>query len=195
MNRPINQIMDFFWNLDKKQFKNLYIILLTSTLTIFGLTIYLQFNRIKTSQKKMVEINNNRQLINKILEENEILKMRKKRGEEIIAKDKDFFLKKYFEDLVDSHQLRSNLKSVQLITNDPENLRAQGYQEVVIDAILENIDMKQFVELLNDLENKDRIVIKKIELDKSKQQPTINVSLTISTLELKTGTVEAFETE
>jgi len=74
-------------------------------------------------------------------------------------------------------------------------LRGQGYQEVAIDAVLDNIDMKQLTELLHDLENKDRIVIKRIEIDKNKQHPTINVSLTISTLELKTGTMEVLETE
>ena len=74
-------------------------------------------------------------------------------------------------------------------------MRTQGYHEDQLDATIENISMQELVVLLNDLERKARIIIKKIDITKEKQQPTIDVSLIISTLSPATGTSEGFEAE
>ena len=195
MNSIINQITDFFWNLDKKQFNHIVIGLLAGTTLILGTTIYLQFRRARSFKKEMAVINNNRTSIKEILEKNEQIKMQQKRAEEILAKDKQFKLKEYFETLLNTMQPQPNLKSDPITTKDLENLRAQGYEEVGMDAELVNLNMKQLVDLLSALEQNERIDIKKLEITKSKQQPTIDVMLTIGTLQHKATTAEVFEAE
>ncbi len=195
MSQLINQVTDFFWNLDKKNFNQMAIGLLAGVTLILGGTIYGQFRRVKSFKKEMIAVNKNRERIKEILEKNEVIKMQRTRAEEILATDKQFKLKEYIDTLLSKFQLQTNLKSVLITPNDLENLRVQGYEEVRMDLDLINLNMKQLVDLLNELEQKDRIDIKKLEITKSKQQPAIDVVLTISTLQHKVGTPEVFETE
>jgi hypothetical protein len=195
MNQMINQVTDFFWDLDKKQFNRLALGLIAGALLLLGGTIYLQFRRARFFKKEMTAINVNRTRIKEILEKNEQIKMQQKRAEEILAKDKQFKPKEYLEILLNKLQLMSNLKSSQLNTNDLEKLRAQGYEEVRIEFELININTKQLVDLLSELEKNDRIDIKKVEITKTKQQPTISAILIISTLQHKATTTEVFEVE
>lgn len=195
MSQLINQVTDFFWNLDKKNFNQIAIGLLAGVTLILGGTIYIQFRRVKSFKKEMIAVNKNRERIKEILVKNEVIKMQRTRAEEILATDKQFKLKEYIDTLLSKLQLQTNLKSVLITPNDLENLRVQGYEEVRMDLDLINLNMKQLVDLLDELEQKDRIDIKKLEITKSKQQPAIDVVLTISTLQHKVGTTEVFETE
>lgn len=196
MSQITNQVTDFFWNLDKKKFNQITIGLLTGTTIILGGIIYLQFRRTSHFKKEMNIINKNRERVKEILEKNELIKMQRARAEEILAQNKQFKLKQYIEDdLLKQLNLGANLKSDPVSINDLENLRAQGYEEVRMVLDLININMKQLIDLLDILEHNNRIVLKKLEITKSKQQPTIDVTLTMSTLQHKAGAAEVFEAE
>jgi len=78
MSQIINQITDFFWNLDKKRFNHITIGLLVGTFVLFSGVLYSQFRRISHFKRDMISINKNRERVKSILEQNERIKMQKK---------------------------------------------------------------------------------------------------------------------
>jgi len=195
MNQIIQYIINFFWKLDNKTFNRLLMGAIATVILIFGILIYTQSKAIRRFKREMVSVNNDRMRTKEILEKNELLKKQQKRAEEILAQDKKFKLKEYIEDLVTQSKLMQNLKADPVTINELEHLRSQGYEEVRMEAELINLNMKQLVDLLHELEQNNRIDIKRLEITKSKKQPTIDVQLTISTLQQKAEASEEFETE
>ena len=195
MNHIMQTITNFFWQLDKKRF-NQVLIGSISLLTIsFGLFLYFQFNTIRRLKRTMVTINVERMQTKELLEKNELLDRQKKRAQEIINQDKNFFLKKYFLEIVNKFSLIKNLKDAPVREISLENLRSQGYEEVRIEAEFINLNMKQLVDFLNELEQNNRISIKRLEITKSKTGQTIDVQMTISTLQQKIEASEEIGTE
>lgn len=195
MNQFVGHITDFFWNLDKKQFNQIAIGVLSTSLVIFIGGLYWQHRRTKSFKAEMITVNNSRMRVKEILDKNELIKMQQHRAEEILDKDTKFFLEDYFDKLIKSMQLQSNVKLDIPITQDLENEHAEGYVEVHIDAEFFNINMKQLVNLLQELEKNERIVIRKLEITKPGPQPTINVVLTISTVQHKMRPPQSVEAE
>jgi hypothetical protein len=197
MNPFIGHITDFFWNLDRKQFNQIAIGILSASLIILVGGLYWQHSKTKHFKAEMNAANNSRTRVKEILEKNELVKIQRQRAEELLNKDTKFLLKEYFEKLTNSMQLQTNLKTepFPIITN-LENVRAENYEEIHIEAEFVNINMKQLVDLLHALEQNERIVIKKLEIIKPRpQQPTIDAALTISTIQHKTGTAQVVEAE
>jgi len=133
-----------------------------------------------------------------ILEQNEILKKQQKEVEELIAQDKQFkYIKQEFLKIIDTLNLKNNLKTDPTpVTKELEHLRSQGYEEVQLDIELTKLNMRQLTELLIELEKNKRINIKRLEIAKSKNEPTVEVQpLVISTIQKKAEATEEAETE
>lgn len=195
MNQFVKHITDFFWNLDRKQFNQIAIGILSTSLIILVGGLYWQHSKTKRFKADMNAVNNSRTRVKEILEKNELIKIQKQRAEELLNKDTKFLLKEYFQKLTTNLQLQANLKLDVPIIRDLEAMRAEGYEEVLMNAEFSNINMKQLVDLLHELETNELIIIKKIEITKPGLPPTINVALTISTVQHKTGTAQVVEAE
>ena len=195
MNHIMQTITNFFWQLDNKRFNQVLIGSISLLTMSFGLFLYFQFNTIRRLKRTMVTINTERMQTKELLEKNELLNRQKKRAQEIINQDKNFFLKKYFLEIVNKFSLIKNLKVAPVREISLENLRSQGYEEVRIEAEFVNLNMKQLVDFLNELEQNNRISIKRLEITKSKTGQTIDVQMTISTLQQKIEASEEIGTE
>jgi len=194
MNQIMRPIINFFRQLDNRTFNRMLMVIISGIILIFGTLLYTQLKAVRRYKREMVSINNERMHIKEILEKNELLKKQQKRAKEILAQNKNFFLTEYIENL--AKQLKLNLKAYPITVIDLENLRSQGYEEVRMEAELINLNMKQVVDLLHELEQNNIIDIKRVEITKSKKQPTtIDLALTISTLQQKAEVAEEFETE
>jgi|GEM_PF-1072416 len=194
MNNIIDHITDVIWHLDGKKFTQIALGIMIGATAVLGTIIYTQHRRNKKFKIAMETINKQRKDVKELLEKNEIIKQYQEQAEKVLAQDKTFLFKGYIEDnLLKSLQLTA--KPYKVDTNIPENLRELGYQEVTANLEFINLDMKQLVDLLEKLEKTNRIDIKKLEITKSKQQPKIDVALTISTIEHRTGTSVDVESE
>jgi hypothetical protein len=185
MNRIIAKVVDFFWELDNTQSKKFLLGTSFGIFALFVLLLYAQFNAITRLRNEMSMINNNRMRINDMLQKNAILKKHKEHVEEIIALDKTFKLKEYIEKLVEKLDLNKQFKRADPSTKDIENLKEQGYSEIYMEAEFINMNMKQLTNLLNELESKDRIDLKRVDIIKAPKKNTIDVQLIITTLQHK----------
>ena len=198
MNKFISPITNFFFNLDKKYFNHILIGSISGIIILFGLFLYLQFHEVRRLKREMIKVNNERMQTKEILEQNEILKKQQKEVEELIAQDKQFkYIKQEFLKIIDTLNLKNNLKTDPTpVTKELEHLRSQGYEEVQLDIELTKLNMRQLTELLIELEKNKRINIKRLEIAKSKNEPTVEVQpLVISTIQKKAEATEEAETE
>lgn len=197
MNKFISPVTNFFFSLDKKSFNHILIGTLGGIVILLGFFLYLQFHEVRRLKREMIKVNNERMQTKEILEKNEIFKKQQKQAEELIAQDEQFKLKDYFLKLIDKLNLKNNLKTDPVpTTNSLENLHSQGYEEVKMDIELIKLNMRQLTDLLAELEQNKRIDIKKLEILKTKREPTIDVQpLSISTIQKMAGATEEAETE
>ena len=198
MNKFISPITNFFFNLDEKNFNHILIGSISGIIILFGLFLYLQFHEVRRLKREMIKVNNERMQTKEILEQNEILKKQQKEVEELIAQDKQFkYIKQEFLKIIDTLNLKNNLKTDPTpVTKELEHLRSQGYEEVQLDIELTKLNMRQLTELLIELEKNKRINIKRLEIAKSKNEPTVEVQpLVISTIQKKAEATEEAETE
>lgn len=193
MNQPTQQIIDFFTHLDKKQTKQVLAVGIGSTLLIFSGFIYLQYRQAQFFNREMTNVNKSRIRIKEMLNRYESLKQEQKRGEAILAQDKNFKLKEYINATVEKMGLKNNFTKDQISTSDLERGQAQNFEEIKMDAEFSGINTKQLIDLISILEKNERIDIKKIEVIKKNQN--LDVQILISTLQQKTEVPPAFETD
>lgn len=181
-----NKIFDFFNKFSEKKFIQFIIIFLVFITTLCGIIIYKYYSNTNNLVKQIKSINNLRIEAKDLLERNLAIKNQQEKVDEILTKDKNFKIINYFETLTKELRLNNyiNEKSKQISISDVES--KQNYSEIRLNVKIQNINMKQLTDLLEKIENNERVFIKKLEINKSEKLPTIDADLTIATLEEKT---------
>ncbi len=186
----LDQIRDSIEQLSTKQFKQYLIIIFSFSFLASTFIIYRYYRNISTLKKRIVEINKKRVEVRDILERFEIVKRQQAEVDTLLAKDKDFKIGCYFNNTVipkvgiDKNKTREPETSSEELDN--------GYTEIKLYASFSNMNTQKLTELLDTLEQNERIYTKELEIYKPDQGPTINVNLLIATLEptIETGEVE-----
>lgn len=120
----------------------------------------------QTVQEKYVQVQNQREAVDKIL-----------------AEEPDFKIGGYFNQLLASLNIENKSTNITLTQIDRED----NYRESELTVQFINFTMKELTLLLHAIEQKKRIYIKRLEITKSaSNHNTIEVTLTIATLLLKT---------
>jgi hypothetical protein len=105
----------------------------------------------------------------------------------MLSEDEDFKIGGYFKDLLATLQLTEKKESEIISQTDRED----NYRESVLSARFVGMNMKLLTELLNKIEQNKRIYSKELEIVASKKTPqTLEVSVTIATLQPKTEVIE-----
>ncbi|MBI2775546.1 hypothetical protein HYX58_06055 [Candidatus Dependentiae bacterium] len=191
-------MMEFFKRLqitidsiDEKQFRYYVLAAFGVIFLIAGIIVYRYYSTLGTLRKKTIEINRKREQVSELLGRYEMVKKQQAEVDAILAKDKDFKIGGYFNDLVLKFGLASNK------TREPETSREtldNGYTEVKLYASFTNMTTKQVAELLDAIEQTDRVYTKEVEMYKQTGNgngQTINVNLLIATIEPKAEEISA----
>lgn len=179
-------------NLNSKDFLKYGYIAISVILMFTGLIIYRHFSKINSLKKEIKKVNLARQETQVILSKDVEVKKQKDIVDEIIKKGKNFKLLQYFDTIVQNLGIQQNIKSKNITTSDLENLTAQGYSEIKLNAEISNLNMKKLVELLDEFEKNERIYIKSLEITKESEQ-AIEVNLIIATIQPKEEITEIAE--
>ena len=180
----LKPVEKFVSALSEKEFQRYAIIYLTCTTVLSGLLIYWQYNKANAIKKKITYTNTQRAEVRKILTQDEEVNHQKDVVGQILKQRKKFKLQHYFESIINKLKLQNNLKKHDPFVSNLENLRSQRYSEVRVEASLVNLNTKQLVELLDEIERNTIIYTKYLEINKSGKAPAIDVLLTIATLQL-----------
>lgn len=167
---------DFIRSLDRREF-----VLYSSLYVGFFLVLVLGFivrhvYLVQEAQQKIKQLNNARRDVQKILTKfTQVDKQRKKI--DLLLKDKSFYIQKYFQGIAQKsniHQHATEKVSKQKVE--------EGYLEESLSITLTQVTTKQLSELLQDIEDEQRIYIKFVEITKTGNTRKINVAMTIATL-------------
>ena len=180
----IDKIYTYISNLDEKRFYQ-YLIGFLCAIGLLMLLIMFQYYRSVSSLKsEIAQINAAREQARTILDKGQIVKKEQREIDAIIAKDENFKIGQYFEDLLAKLGLSNKVDKDSLEVTSPE--REGKYRESVLTAKFSGMTMKELTELLQELEFNRRVFTKGLEITASQKPPnSIDVTLTIATLEPK----------
>ncbi len=185
--KPINQWIS---NLGQTEFNKYLAIYLSSIVVIASLIGYRHYSQMAKLRQKIQYVNNLRLDTKNILSRDEEVKHQKNIVDKVLNERKNSFkLKHYFEDAISRLGLQNNIQKYDAFVSNLEHLRAQGYSEVRVEASLTNLNTKQLVDLLADIEKNSIIYTKYLEINRSNKAPVIDVILTIATLQLDTNEI------
>ena len=156
-------------------------------LFLYAFIFYRTIGKLKT---QLNAVNRRRTEATEILERYQQVKRQQATVDAILAKEKNFKISQAFEQLLDKVNIRVNK------AQEPETTSQQvldGYTEWTLYANLINLNTKKLSELLYAIEQEERIYTKEIDIEKVGNDRTINVKITIATLEQKAENQEAAE--
>ena len=175
------KIKDYLDNLESKDFKKYLLVTFAVLALLIGFLIFQYYRSASALKIKISAINRKRKDVQNMLERYERVKKQQIEVNSILAKEKDFKISQYFENLLEKLNISKNK------TQEPETLPKDvldGYTEWTLYANLANLNTKKLSELLYAIEQEERIYTKELEIEKSTTNPrSINVKITIATLE------------
>ncbi len=175
------QIKDYLDSLESKDFKKYILIVFTVLVLLAGLLIFNYYRSVSALKTRITTINRKRKEVQNIIERYERVKKQQIAVNSVLAKERDFKISQYFENLLEKLNMNKNL------TQSPEVQSKDvldGYTEWTLYANLANLNTKKLSELLYAIEQEERIYTKELEIEKSNNK-SINVKITIATLEPK----------
>lgn len=176
--------------LDAKTFRNYLIAFFTILGLTLGIILWRYYSSTQSIHKNIRRINQEREQVQDIALRNALVKEQQRVVEALIKRNPNFKILGYFDTVLSQHNLTRNLSSRP--ETRPTDLDT-GHTEMTLTANLTGLNMKSIVELLDTLERNDRINTKEIEITKPGFGRTVNLNLTIATLEPASQSTEITE--
>ena len=173
----ISLIKDFFVGMDKKEFTRYSFIYLGACLFIILLIIVRHFYLIGDEKDKIAVLNSSRKKVQNILTQFSLVKKQKEKVDTLLNKDKNFYIKKFFDTVAQKSSVDKNSKET-LSKKKLEN----GYEEESLSIQLSQITTKQLCDTLQALEQEARVYIKFVDISKMNNARKINVAMDIATV-------------
>lgn len=168
---------------DQKEFRNYTAIAFGIILLLLAVILFLYYRNVSYIRSRTTAINKQRLVVRELVSRYDLVKKQQVGVDAILAKEKDFKISQYFEQLLQKLGLTAN-KTQDVETMSEEVL--DGYTEWTLYANLTNMNTKKMSELLHAIELEERIYTKEVEVERSTTNPNaLNVKLTIATLEPK----------
>lgn len=184
----IQKLYAYFDALERAKVYRYIIISVVGVLLLAGVSLYYVHRTVQSLQSELEEINDLRvNRVQPILRRIEHVKQQRKEVNAILAEDEAFKIGGYLDEKLDLLGIANNKKeetATQVVLDD-------NYRESILSVKFAEITMKQLTELLNIIEQNKRIYTKALDITRSTKAPrTIDVSLTIATLQPRTAASE-----
>lgn len=173
-------LKDKLSKLDEKQFYTYTATALGILFVIIIFVIIYYFRSANYYKRQLKELNTLRtSQVKQLLTTAERIKRQKEKLDALLKEDPDFILTQYLENTLTKLRLNEH-KDI----SQPKNINIdEKYTENTVEFTLNDINMKQLVEFLEEIESNKRVYIKKLEIAKSKTTPnTLETHITIATL-------------
>lgn len=180
----IDTIVNFIENLDEKNFYKYLSIGGLVLISIISIIVIRHYYAISSLRSKISIVNSLREDTKRILNKATIVEQQRTDVNAMIAEDPNFKIGGYMKELLEKQQLTSKKKLEQYIPVD----RQDNYRETILTTQFTDMTMQELTTLLNEIEQKERIYTKSLDITQSKTTGTIDVTLTIATLQPKEAT-------
>lgn len=173
----MQSVRDYLYGLNKKETMRIMGAFFILFICIISFLLFKHVNLLHNIEQKTQVLNKARRDIQIILTEYEHMKNKKNEVDLILMKDKNFYIKKYYQDTV---------KELHIVNESSSSLMTQlwpnGYEEESLQINFLQISMKQLCEFLQSLQTNQRVFVKDLNITKGSIAKKINASLTIATL-------------
>jgi hypothetical protein len=181
---PFKKIQATFESMDQRRFSLTILGVFIFIILMSGTLIYRYYSTIAAVNKRAESANRKRNELRGLLERYEMVKKQQAEVDSLLSKDKEFKIGGYFNELITKFGIDKNK------TREPETSREtldNGYTEVKLYATFAQMSTKQVAELLDAIEQNERVYTKEVEMYKpGTNGQTVNVNLLIATIEPKT---------
>lgn len=184
----LDKLKDFIQELDEKTFYTYLIGFLVAIVLLMSTTMFFNYRKVHALKKRISRINNNRKSLQDILTTYERVKQQKADVASMLDKDKNFKIVGEVDTVLTSLNLINNRTSYNQSSEVKESL--PEYTEIRLVIQLADLNTKQLVELLHEIEKNERIYTKELEITRSPSKPSIDVTLSIATLQARTESTE-----
>jgi hypothetical protein len=179
----MNKIQTYINSLEEKRFYQYLIGICVVVLLVIAGIVFQYYRSVSRLKAEITRINEDRNEIRSLLEKAQLDKKEQKEIDAILAKDENFKIAGYFEDLLGKLGLADKQASKAEVSTPA---REGKYQESILQAKFSGMTMKDLTELLQEIELNKRVFTKELDITVSPKIPgTIDVTLTIATLEPK----------
>ncbi len=172
-------------SLDQRRFYQYLAGILGAILLCLFLLLFYYYHSISSLKAEADEINDLRQDGQILLNRAQRIKKDQKEIDAVLAQDKNFKIRGYFQDLINKLGLAQKKSKDSEFDVTPGSAQEGTYQESILDAQFTSMSMKELTELLQEIELNKRVFIKALDISDSKQANSIDVTLVIATLEPK----------
>lgn len=152
------------------------------TMSVVALVVlYMRSSYVDRALVRLSEINEQREQVKRIITNAEKIKKQRAQVNAMLAKEPSFKITSYLDSVLKKLQLSADFREHTQV--DREN----GYRESIRKITLAGINMKELCELLQELEQNERVYTKELEIVRSSRIPqAIDVMLSVATLESRT---------
>ncbi len=173
----LESVKDYIQGLNSKEVVRILYAYIITFMLLVGFLLYRHFNMIADAEQKNKLLNKARQDIQMILTEYDHIKSKKSEVDLLLAKDKNFYIQKYYQDALTELNI-TNQSSSNLVSQTWPN----GYIEESVQINLSQVTMKQLCEFLQHLQATPRVFVKNLDILKGNVDKKINVNMSIATL-------------
>jgi hypothetical protein len=190
--KVFNTIKQLIASLDKKQFYYVLSGVLVGILCLMAFIMYYQSSRVDYWKKRIRDANEYREGVKAIIAKDLSVSSQRDEVDKMLNENPDFKIDGYFAELLTKFKLIDGHATQRTVSYADRG--DSKYREVLLNAKFDTMNMRQLCELLDAVEQNKRIYTKELEIIKSKKVPnTIDVNLTIATLQAKPETTEVAE--
>lgn len=172
-------IQDYLYGLNQKEAIRIIVVYFVFFGLVVGFLFFRHFNLLHDIQEKSKLLNKARQEIQVVLTEYDNLKNKKNEVDQILLKDKNFYLVKYYQDTIQNSSITNKTCSALVVQTGPA-----GYDEESLQIGFSQITMKQLCEFIESVQGNHRVFVKNLDITKGPVPKKINANLTIATFKL-----------
>lgn len=173
----LESLKDYIQSLNQKEIIRVISAYSILYMILIGILLYRHHSMITDMHNKIHLLNKARKDIQSIVTEYEHIKSKQNDVDQLLAKDKNFYLQKYYQETIASVNITN-----QTVSNLISQTWPNGYTEESLQINVLQITMQKLCEFLQALQGNSRVFVKNLDITKANVPKKINVTLSIATL-------------
>lgn len=179
----LEKIVDFINGLETSDIYKYLALFFAALLIPLSLLIYLHYSKVHTYQTALKSAETLRAQTKKILSDYRTVNAQKEKVEEILSQNKDFRIGEAYQSLL----VKLGLATQQVEQATPTaGETVSGKTEILLNSHINSLTMKQVTDLLSQIAAIPQMYIKDLVIKKAPNTPTVDIELTVATLEPST---------
>lgn len=178
----IDKIKEFIEGLEEREFYIYLSAFFLAFVLFMSLLIYWHKSRMNYWQTQLSELKKQKTITRRLLDENATVELDRKKVNDILTSGSTSFkIFDFYVNMVNQLDL-ANYKTKE--PAEPQTIQLEsGEKERTLAVDFHDLNMKQVTDILKYIEDNPRVYAKRLNIEKSKDKPSVNISIEIATIE------------